>query len=144
MVLVLPKPINAAIFTSDAETVKLAPYDAFDNPPCHVPFLATDVVHFPLASAISSSSSSPTLPTPPTPTWYVYLRGRSHLNLFEILCISHNTFQCCGSLAPPPSCCSAAICTTCAFRVHKRVPMAGETARLSYIRTVVMNDYQTP
>ena len=48
MVLGLPKPFNAAIFTSDAETVKLAPYDAFDNPPCHVPFLATDVVHFPL------------------------------------------------------------------------------------------------
>ena len=48
MVLGLPKPFNVAIFTSDAETVKLAPYDAFDNPPCHVPFLATDVVHFPL------------------------------------------------------------------------------------------------
>ena len=47
MVMGLPKPIKAAIFTSDAETVKLAPYDAFDNPPCHVPFLATDVVHFP-------------------------------------------------------------------------------------------------
>ena len=48
MVMGLPKPFNVAIFTSDVETVKLAPYDAFDNPPCHVPFLATDVVHFPL------------------------------------------------------------------------------------------------
>ena len=89
---------------------------------------------------------SPLPSPPPPPTWYVYLRGRSHLNLFEILCISHNTFQCCGSLAPLPSCCSAAICMTCAFRVHKRVPMAGETERLAYLRTTrtaVMNDCHT-